>query len=243
MKVAVITPYTSEPDAWIEQCCQSVQAQTHRADHLLIADGCPRPICRELSTRHLELPTRSADYGHSPRRLACVAALIWGYDAVAFLDADNWFEPDHIESLVTAHRQTGADVCTSARTLTRLDGTLLGYCLNSDGRSFCDMNCLFLTTHLLRTDWAVMSFPDWAAPICDRAIWSNILRMGLATTHTGKPTICYRTKFHGHYEAFGETLPDGIGAPVFNVEQALERWKRETGEDLSFDVRVSKQLP
>ena len=65
----------------------------------------------------------------------------------------------------------------------------------------------------------------------------------MATAHTGSPTICYRTKYHGHYEAAGEPLSDGIGPPVFNVELALERWKRETGEDLSFDVRVSKQLP
>ncbi len=243
MRVAVITPYTNEPDGWIEQCCQSVRDQTHPADHLLIADGSPRPICRQFSTRHLELPTKSADYGHSPRRLACVAAVIWGYDAVAFLDADNWFDPDHIVSLVAAHKQTGADVCTSARKLNRLDGALLGYCLNSDGRMFCDMNCLFLTTTLLKTDWAVMSFPDWAAPICDRAIWSNIMERNLPTAHTGKPTICYRTKFHGHYDAAGEPLPDGIGAPVFNVEHALDRWRREKGVDLSFEISVSSAPP
>lgn len=238
MKIAVITPYADEPDDWLIQCHRSVREQSHPAFHYLVADGYPRTPGDWFSGRHLALPTRVGDGGHTPRLVGCLAAIGRQFDAVAFLDADNWFLPDHLTTLVEIHQMTGAPVCTSRRSLHSLDGQLLGLCENSDGTAFSDANCYFFTTAFLRQHWTTLLVPNWAGIIVDRIIWRRIHLQSIPTAHTGKPTICYRTKFFGHYQALGLPVPSSLKEPSYCIEEALDRWEREFGDDLRLEVRA-----
>src|SRR5439155_1872447 len=99
-----------------------------------------------------------------------------GFDAVAFLDADNWIAPHHVEALLRLHVRTGAWVCSSARNLVRPDGSLLMRCPEVDGETFVDTNCLLFTRDAfdLAAMWGLM--PREMAPICDRFIWRAALQ-------------------------------------------------------------------
>ena len=96
MRVAVVTPYYKEPRGWIERCIASVAAQTHACDHFLVADGHAQDWIDGAGVRHLRLDRGHGDYGNTPRALGALLAVSEGYDAIAFLDADNWYAPEHV---------------------------------------------------------------------------------------------------------------------------------------------------
>ncbi len=150
MKVAVITPYYRESLAWLRQCHESVLAQTHPCRHFMVADGFANEAVAGWDLSHTVLPRAHADYGNTPRAVGALQAHTEGYDAVAFLDADNWFYPEHIAAMVRLHQETGAVVCTATRTLHRLDGSLMFVDRESDGDKHADTNCMFFTRALFK---------------------------------------------------------------------------------------------
>ncbi len=225
MKVAVITPYYKTPDEWLLECHRSVKAQTHPCTHILIADGRPQSVVDTLDAQHLCLPANIGDYGDTPRGMGSVLAISQGFDAIAYLDADNWYSPEHIATVVALHEKTGAAVITSARNLHRLDGTLLGPCNESDGDSFVDTNCYFLTRvafSIVPTWWMMES---WMHAIDDRVILGQIKQAGLTQAHSSLPTVAYRTAFKFHYERFGEAPPPGTktGQDIFVAMERITR--------------------
>ena len=126
MRVAVVTPYFREADDVLRQCLDSVSAQTCPVTHILVADGFPKDWVSRSVSHHIVLPGGGhGDNGNLARAVGAAIAVSEGYDAIALLDADNWFQPDHVSSLVTLHEQSGAAICASARSLHRLDGSLL----------------------------------------------------------------------------------------------------------------------
>lgn len=207
LKVAIVTPYFRTPPAWIDRCHESVRAQTYPCTHVLVADGEALDSVASHDAIHLALPSNVGDYGDTPRALGSIYAAGLGFDAVAYLDADNWYAPTHIESLVDLHRRTGAVVCTSGRELYTLSGEPMGVDEENDGESFVDTSCLFVTRE------AFDVFPVWAAmspqlhALDDRVIWAEILDRGFSRAHTGQPTAGYRTGFRFHYERFGVEVP------------------------------------
>jgi hypothetical protein len=136
-----------------------------------------------------------------------MSAIGQGFGAIAYLDADNWFSPEHIASMVALHGETGAAVCTSSRNLHRPDGTLLMPCPESDGTTFADTSCIFLARPAFKVAafWALMD-PKLHA-IGDRMIMRRVRRLKLQTAFSGQPTVAYRTTFPGHYDLAGELPP------------------------------------
>ena len=89
-KVAVITPYYKiEPDK-LERCIKSVAQQTLKCDHIIVADGIPQTLPTGYNIMHIVLPANVGNSGSTPRGLGAQYAFAQGYDAVAFLDADNF---------------------------------------------------------------------------------------------------------------------------------------------------------
>jgi hypothetical protein len=201
-RVAVVTPYHETPLDWLHRCHQSVLAQTHPATHFLVADGAPLEVVDKLEARHIVLTGPHRDFGDTPRAIGAIAAIRGGFDAVAFLDADNWLEPGHVASLVALHRRTGAAVCTARRWLHHLDGTRMGACYQVDGESFVDTNCLLLTRAAFRVVPILYEMKDELHAVGDRVLWHQIQRLGLTTAHAAEPTVCYRTGFLEHYHHF-----------------------------------------
>lgn len=209
MRIAVVTPYYKEDDAVLRQCHDSVLAQTVPCTHVLVADGFAKPVVDEWDVRHMVLPDGHRDGGNIPRVLGGVSALNHGFDAVAFLDADNWYQPDHLERMIDLHHATGAAVCTASRSMHRFDGTFMFDDDKNDGRTHVDTSCYFLTRAAggVLARWGLI--PRGLADIVDTIYWQTILGARLDHAHQVTPTVCYRTPYEADYLRMGEVMPPG----------------------------------
>jgi len=243
MRVAVITPYYKPNMDWLRQCHESVLAQTHPCTHILVADSDPVGEVDAWQAQHIRGGIGHADYGDTPRGIGSMSAIGQGFDAITYLDADNWYSsPDHIERLVKLHRESGASVCISSRNLCRPDGTLLGPCPESDGNYFADTSCILLTRRAfgIASVWAMMDPPLHA--IDDRIIMWRIREAKLKRAFNNQHTVAYRTTFPGHYKRFGQPPPPETKADVDPMRAAYAYLVATGGPDLR-PKHVKKQNP
>jgi glycosyltransferase involved in cell wall biosynthesis len=221
----VVTPYHREPEAYLDACFSSVRAQTYPVTHIVVADGFPSPfVAAAPGVRHVILPAEHADCGDAARAVGTTMALSEGHDAVTYLDADNWIDPDHVASLVALARAAAAPACVASRTLHRLDGSLLDPRGEpADGRDHVDTSCLFLTGPALRVALLWAFVPAHLHPIDDRIVWAALRALGVRIARRTTPTLHYRTAYRVHYEERGEPAPAGAKGHD-NVLAALAAW-------------------
>ncbi len=215
MKVAVITPIHSARQEWLETCLASVQAQTHPCTHIVVTDGIAKPPLPDFAGQYIALERTHADFGDTPRAIGSMSAISQGFDAIAYLDDDNWYHPQHIETLVALHRRTGADVCSSARFHHSLDGHLLFRCTES-GVGFVDTSCYFLarSAFALCAQWALM--PTRFHPICDRYIFHAAHYLSLRHAQSEFASLHYRNHLIGCYLSAGLKPPAEARHPCWN---------------------------
>jgi glycosyltransferase involved in cell wall biosynthesis len=210
MQIAVITPFHQTPTALLEKCLASVAQQTTASTHFLVCDGDqPDQIAMPAAVQVLRLPRPHQDFGNAARAIGSISAICQGCEAIAYLDADNWYEPDHLQLLCEAHNRTGAAVCTSGRTLYDLNGERLGVCQEVDGDTFVDTNCLFLTRRAFGVVAAWYMMPRSRVEVGDRIVWKAIKDAKLNRAHLERPTVNYRTRHRAHYLRFGKQPPPG----------------------------------
>lgn len=210
MRIAVITPVYRTPKEWLEQCLRSVTQQTYPCVHFVVSDGDPAvELSSNSGLQFIRLPSPHEDCGNAARAIGSISAMVRGFDALAYLDADNWFEPDHVEQLLQLHQRTGAAVCTCARNLVDLDGNLLGRCPEVDGERFVDTSCLFLTHAAFGMVSVWYRMPRTVAAACDRVMWQAIKDEKLTRAHLAFPTLQFRTSYGVHYRYFGKDVPTG----------------------------------
>jgi glycosyltransferase involved in cell wall biosynthesis len=204
-RVAVITPYHTEPLELIHRCHDSVRAQTVTCVHMLVADGPGRPEVLELPGRHIVLGMAHSD--NTPRSIGALAAMNEGFDCIAFLDADNWLRPDHLERAIATQEEGGWDVVFSNRHIVFPDGQRLITPPAEDmDRSHADTSCMviFAPAFASLALWAQM--PQPYGPICDRLMFSELMarhRCGW----TGLATLYFETWYVSHFLAAGRVPP------------------------------------
>ena len=133
MKVAVVTPTIASEH--LAKCIDSVDKQTYEdLTHYIFIDGCQyEPKAREIlvgssKTRMIELEENVGKgwYGH---RAYAACSFLVNADVICYLDEDNFFEPNHIETVVKK-LQEGNDWVYSLRKV-----------VDKDGKFLCDDNC------------------------------------------------------------------------------------------------------
>lgn len=222
-RVAVITPYYRESLDILRVCHKSVVAQTYACLHVLVADGEPDPDLDQWQAHHVILPVSHGDIGSTPRLIGCYHAIGLGVDAVAFLDADNWYEPGHIAALMDARETGQAAVASSSRMLCHIDGTAMAPCpLTNPGR-FVDTNCMLFGREAfsLLHHWVLM--PDYGHLIGDRIMLHHVRASGLSHVHLQSPSVNYRCGKEGLYRQIGEKPPLGA-QPRPNYEASFQQW-------------------
>jgi len=208
MKVAVITPYYKEPRAWLERCIESVRLQTHEAVHIVVADGHPQDWIDQMPVRHLRLDRAHGDYGNTPRAMASLMAASEGFDAICFLDADNWLQRDHVRSCVELAARGDYDYVTTRRHMVREDGSIMPLRIGEDvDGSHVDTNLFFLLRGAFHTigRWALMPRP--MAVYGDRVYLASLRADGLRTACTEQRTLRYLCTWAHLYRDIGETPP------------------------------------
>jgi hypothetical protein len=130
-----------------------------------------------------------------------------GFDAVAFLDADNTYQPDHLSTMASVMVRSGTGVVSATRNICTTSGeNLYVDTIESTGTDFCDTNCMFLgrsALHLL-TYWIT----EPAARLwSDRRFWSAIISSNISRAHCPHPTVNYHSRWAWHYQQAGRTPP------------------------------------
>lgn len=219
MKIAVVTPYHKETEAELRQCHESVLNQTVACTHFMVADGFPRDVIDGWDVRHIRLPVAHGDGGNCARAVGSMAAVAEEFDAIAFLDADNWYAPDHLETLLALQEETGAEVCFARRNMHRVDGSYMFEDESRVGVNLVDTSCYLVTRPAFPTlsVWGLMPKDLWG--ICDRIFLKAIKARGYRTAVAAKPTLAYRTQWAVHYEKMGEPPPEG----AVSRDQAFKR--------------------
>ena len=133
MKVAVVTPTIASE--YLAKCIDSVDRQTYEnLIHYIFIDGCQyEPKAREIlvgssKTRMIELEENVGKgwYGH---RVYAACSFLVNADVICYLDEDNFFEPNHIETVVKK-LQEGNDWVYSLRNIH-----------DKEGKFLCEDNC------------------------------------------------------------------------------------------------------
>lgn len=114
--VSVIIPIY-RVERYLRQCIDSVVGQTHSLlEILLIDDGSPdgsAAICEEYARRDLRVRViRQENQGLSAARNTGLDAA--SGDFIAFVDSDDWIEPDMLEALLGGLLEHGADIAGCA---------------------------------------------------------------------------------------------------------------------------------
>ncbi len=222
-QVAVITPYHREDPALLTQCHHSVRAQSVACLHVLVADGQPLAEINAWDAHHVVLPASHGDIGSTPRLIGAYHAIGLGVEAVAFLDADNWYAPHHIADLMAARHAHHAAFVSSSRMLCRLDGTPMAPCPLTDPQRFIDTNCMLFAREAfaLLHHWVLM--PDYGHLIGDRIMLQHVLRSGLTHSHLPTPSVYYRCGKEGLYRQLDEPIPPGV-QPRPDYGASFQRW-------------------
>lgn len=209
MKIAVVTPYYQETTEQLVRCLSSVAAQTYKnLTHILVADGYPRRFENFQNLEQIQLPYSHGDAGATPRALGALSAFSRGYDAVAFLDADNWYYPEHIESMVAVMQASNADAVVATRSIYSLDGTELYVDrVESTGTHMTDTNCMFLSKTVSHYMGFWVTTPQYKM-VSDRVFWQTCMSNGMKAVRSDRPTVAYVSKWAWHYQYAGVQIPD-----------------------------------
>jgi hypothetical protein len=220
LKIAIITPYYDEEDDILNKCHSSVMHQSYPCTHILVADGHPRPQFREEpKTMHVILPQTIPDMGNTPRAIGGILADAYGFDAVAYLDADNWYDSAHIESLIEAHEANDqVSLVTCKRRFFDLEGHELHITeVDEDANQHVDTSCwiIFRPAFSLLRAWIM---PKVLAPVSDRIFLQKTAHERFRRFATDHRTVAFRTKFAGHYKAAGAPVPAQVKSRYFTED-------------------------
>ena len=208
LKIAVITPYYQESVELLKRCHQSVLAQGDHVTHIFVSDGNPQNELDQWDCIHIKLPMSLNDYGDTPRGIGASIASAQQYDGICFLDADNWYEPQHISIIRQLFTEHQTPVISVSRNLyLKENGQLLGVCPENDGINFVDTSCYFFHKDAFDVCRHWLFKTSGMGIIDDRIIWAEVLRRNLKRCHSHLPTVNYVTDFSVHYEYFGLIPP------------------------------------
>ncbi len=208
--VLVITPTTGAPE--LLDAAKSVLCQTYKnVNYLIVVDGAEFSRQTDLTLKdniiinggkvsRVDLPYNTGGNGFYGHRVMAAFSHLVNHDYILFLDQDNWFDKEHVETLVNEINLFNLDWAYSLRKI-----------YDKDKNYICDDNCeslgrwpvwsnkesflvdsssyCFKTTFIRKVgynwDWG------WGA---DRRFYS-IVKDNLKHqnyTSTGKHTLCYR---------------------------------------------------
>jgi hypothetical protein len=214
MKICVVTPYFQPNPEWLARAHASVKAQSIPARHILVGDGTEPARIPDFLGTHIVLRRNYGDHGNTPRMIGCFNAITAeDADAIAFLDAENWYYPDHLRYLLSIAQAANLGAVSSARMLHRLDGTPIMKCPAVTGEQFADTNCMVVLRSAFRhlIAW-VLGGPETAAE-ADQFCWRSLKSAGVPMAFVDRPTVAYRTRDPAHYGELGAAPPSPMVSP------------------------------
>jgi glycosyltransferase involved in cell wall biosynthesis len=229
--IAIITPYFKEAPEILKRCVDSVKHQSVNADHFLISDGYAQDWLDGVGVRHLRLGRGHNDFGNTPRGLGALLAISEGYKSIGFLDADNWYDPDHVEQCCAAANSIeGAqpDLIVARRRIWLPDGTLVNV---GEEPNHIDTNCYWLLEGSFPVAHHWLTAVAEVAAACDRVFYRVVKAHLFTMRYTKTQTVNYVGNFEVFYRALGKTPPPDAKPtidlnPIFDWIMSLDERRR-----------------
>ena len=194
----VITPTTGKDT--VEKAFHSVRNQTIKTEHLIVEDGPgvgTYPFALDRFSR-ITLPENVGGNGWYGHRVYAAMPLMVNADYILFLDEDNWFEPNHVETMINKIKSKDLMWAYSLRRICNEAGEYIGDddC-ESLGRwptfydhtlNFVDTNCYCFRREYLVTV-AHKFYGQWGA---DRPFYKAASATLPSFGCTGEATVNYR---------------------------------------------------
>ena len=188
--VAVVTATTGRET--LKQTIDSVANQTVACNHYVFVDGCEVPF-EQGTAKFISLPVKTGGNGMMNGGIVAASAFLVQEDLICWLDDDNWFEPDHIETLLAAKGEK--PYAYSLRKLVEDSGDFFDFDdFESLGQhsGFIDLNCYLMDRQL-----AVQIAPLWyrttgSLMVGDRFVYECLKQNNLPFGESGKYTVNYR---------------------------------------------------
>ena len=230
MRIMVITPTTGKDT--VMKAIESVAQQTIPTEHLIVEDGKDvekkglwrfELLLGSSNAEIITLPENVGGNGWYGHRVYAAMPLMVNADYILFLDEDNWFEPNHVETMINKIKSKDLMWAYSLRRICDERGQ---YVLDDDCESlgryptfydhllnFVDTNC-----YCFRRDYLVNVahnfYGQWGA---DRPFYKAAASGLPAFGCTGEATVNYRApeRLLGMFregneamkKAYGEELP------------------------------------
>jgi len=124
MKALVITPTIGTKH--LQQAIDSVKNQTIETEHWIICDGrLDHPFDLHPNGRHIVWPENIGHSGWNGHRYYAAVPMMTDADYVLFLDEDNWFEPNHVETMINFIKEHDLAWCYSLRNVVDQEGKFI----------------------------------------------------------------------------------------------------------------------
>lgn len=230
-KFAIVTAYFKEEKYLLERCLRSVRQQSVAADHIVVADGVPQNWLDAKSVRHIRLDRSHGDYGNTARGVGALLAIAEDYDAIGFLDADNWLEPDHIAQCLAAASAVHGEPCDyviARRNLKRPDETTIAVA-DEPLTEHVDTNCFFFLPGSFHMIQRFATIPRALSIIGDRLFYKDLSAQQLRSAVVPVKTVNYHCMWASIYQAVAETPPAGAKPNV--DQQPLVQWLKELSQE------------
>jgi glycosyltransferase involved in cell wall biosynthesis len=197
--VAIITATTGRET--LQQTIDSVADQLYPCTHYVFSDASDlHPTTKfHQNTKFCRLPVQTGKNGIMNGGILAASPYLIQEDYIAFLDDDNWYEPNHIQSLVNRLEDittiTKPQFAYSLRKIVNVDGSFFD---NDDCESlgpyskFIDANC-----YLLEKDIAMQTSYVWMQTtgtlnVGDRHLYHTLEHNNILGVGTGEYTVNYR---------------------------------------------------
>lgn len=235
MKVAVVTPYFKPDQTKLVRCLDSVSAQTVKVVHYLVGDGERADWLDTYDIVHMVLPSNIGSTGATPRGVGALTAFHDGFDAVTFLDADNYFDPSHIAQCIALQQENKVDLVFARRQIFFPDGEVLKDPDPQDGPGMhVDANCYFISKSAAFLVGMIGMYPREFGAGEDRPTPSLIQKFGLTSEYLDQPTVWYESNWERHYKLAGKVPVEKLRRPLrrcsSHFSSELYRWF--TGQQL-----------
>ena len=199
----IVIPTTGA--ATLEDAVSSALFQTHANTEVWVVidgpkfkDAAERMLVKYPHAKSLVLPANTGANGWYGHRIYAAVSYLFDHDYVLYLDQDNWFEPDHVATMVAACEKNNWRWCHGLRKI-----------YNAQGRYMCDDDCESLgrwpiyisdqhhlvdtSTYCISKDVIVNLAPAWYSGWGgDRRFYSIITQHVKEFGCTGIATTCYR---------------------------------------------------
>jgi glycosyltransferase involved in cell wall biosynthesis len=190
--VAVVTATTGRHSLY--QTMRSVHNQTHPCQHYVVFDGVVARKHFQIpdSVHTIELPVATGKNGIMNGGICAAAAFLVTEDYICFLDDDNWFDPDHIQTMMDVIGDKA--YCYSLRKL--YDGDT--FFANDDGESLghhgqmVDVNCFLFKREVCCGIAPLWYHTNGKLMVGDRMVWQALKDNNTPWAATGRYTVNYR---------------------------------------------------